>query len=129
MIRAAVGELGSVYGLPEEECRGIALAVDEALANIIRHAYHGERDRLIEMRCEGGADGLEFTLLDQGDPPDPERLEAHPLDDVALGGRGTHIMRAVMDEVRYEQSYRGNQVRLRKKVPAAVSAEGAGKTL
>jgi anti-sigma regulatory factor (Ser/Thr protein kinase) len=126
VIRAAVGELGSIYGLPGEECRGIALAVDEALANIIRHAYCGAADREIELNCEGRSDRLEFTLLDQGEPPDPARLRAHALDDVALGGRGTHIMREVMDEVRYERVPRGNQVRLSKRLaPAGILAEGA----
>ena len=33
VIRAAVGELGSIYGLRGEECRGITLAVDEALGS------------------------------------------------------------------------------------------------
>jgi anti-sigma regulatory factor (Ser/Thr protein kinase) len=66
VIRAAVGELGSIYGLPGEECRGITLAVDEALANIIRHAYRGASDQAIEVNCEGRTDRLEFTLLDPG---------------------------------------------------------------
>ena len=124
VIRAAIGELGAVYGLPTEECRGITLAVDEALANIIRHAYRGACDRAIEVHCEGRRDRLEFTLLDQGEPPDPARLEAHPLDDVALSGRGTHIIRTVMDEVCYERVPLGNQVRLSKRLCAAKVVAG-----
>jgi len=119
VVRAAVGELGSAYGLPDEDCRGIMLAVDEALANVIRHAYGGACDGAIEIRCEARKDRLEFTLLDQGKAPDPARLKPHPLDDTALGGRGTHIIRAMMDEVCYERVPRGNQLRLSKKVPAA----------
>jgi len=126
VIRAAVGELGLVCGLRGEECRGITLAVDEALANIIRHAYRGAPDRAIEVTCESRKDRLDFTLLDHGEPPDPARLGAHPLDDVALGGRGTHIIRMVMDEVRYERVPRGNQVRLSKRLPTAeIVAEGS----
>jgi len=127
VIRAAVGELCLVYGLPGEECRGITLAVDEALANIIRHAYRGAADQPIEVACEARADRLEFTLLDQGEPPDPARLAPHPLDSVSLGGRGTHIIRMVMDEVCYQQVPRGNQLRLRKLLPAAAVATGAGR--
>src|ERR1043166_3751789 len=110
VVRAAIEELGSVYGLPEEECRGITLAVDEALANVIRHAYRGDCDQAIELNCQALTDRLEFTVLDQGEPPDPARLRAHPLDDVALGGRGTHIIRTIMDEVCYERVPRGNQL-------------------
>lgn len=128
VIRAVVGELGSVYGLPDEDCRSITLAVDEAMANIIRHAYRGARDRTIEVHCEGRDDRLEFTLLDEGQPPDPGCLKPHSLDNEALGGRGTYIIRSVMDEVHYERVPRGNQVRLSKRLPAAkVLVEGDGR--
>ena len=52
VVRAAVGELGLVYGLPEESSRGVTLAVDEALANIIRHAYKNRYDQEIELNCQ-----------------------------------------------------------------------------
>ena len=127
VVRAAVGELASVYGLPEEECRALALAVGEAMANVIRHAYHGDPAHTIELECEGSADRLNFTLLDQGEAPDAVRLQPHPLNDQALSGRGTHLIRSAMDEVRYERVPRGNQLRLCKRLPAAAHAsEGKG---
>ncbi len=130
LIRAAVGELASVYGLPDEECREIVLAVDEALANIIRHAYRGQVDRVIEVNCRASADRLEFTLLDQGDPPDPARLTAEPPDDETLCGRGMPLIRMIMDEVCYERVPGGNQVRLSKRLPTArTGAEGEGKKI
>jgi len=101
-------------------CR-LTLALDEALANVIRHAYHGDPDGPIEVNCWVSGDRLEFTLLDQGDPPEPARLAPHPLDDVALSGRGTHIIRSIMDEVCYERVPAGNQVRLSKRLPAATA--------
>ncbi len=119
VVRAAVGELAVVSGLPPEECRGIILAVDEALANIIRHAYRGDFGCEIEINCQAAIDYLEFTLFDRGEAPDPARLAPHPLDDVALSGRGTHIIRSMMDEVSYEQASGGNLLRLRKRLPAA----------
>jgi anti-sigma regulatory factor (Ser/Thr protein kinase) len=125
VVRAAVGELGEVYGFPPPERRGITLALDEAVANIIRHAYRGDPGGVIEVTCEAGNGRLEFTLLDHGEPPDPAQLRPHVLDDVALSGRGTHIIRSMMDEVSYERSPRGNQLRLMKRLPAArISVEG-----
>ena len=122
MIRAAVGELSLAFGLSRKECRSVILAVDEALANVIRHAYHGASDGPIEIDCHGSEGRLEFTILDQGESPDAARLGAHPLDAVSLGGRGTHIIRTIMDEVRYERVPRGNQLRLSKLLPTAVFA-------
>ena len=114
VVRAAVGELGFVYGLPGEECRAVALAVDEAMSNVIRHAYRGDPERPIEMECQAKADRMEFTFLDEGEPPDPARLKACFPDEATLGGRGTHLIRLIMDDVCYERVPRGNQLRLRK---------------
>jgi anti-sigma regulatory factor (Ser/Thr protein kinase) len=117
VVRAAITELASAYGLPEKECCRIRLAVDEAVANIIRHAYHDEPERPIELTCTAYADRLEFALLDQGEPPDPARIQAEPLDEMAPSGRGTHLIRMIMDEVSYAQVPGGNQLRLTKRLP------------
>ena len=129
LVRAVVAELAAICGLQDEECRATILAVDEAMANIIRHAYRGDPGRAIELRCVARSSQLEFTLLDQGEPPDPARLRPHALDSVALSGRGTHIIRSVMDEVRYERVPGGNRLTLSKRLPASGSgAEGEEKT-
>ena len=120
VARAAVSEVCVICGLPEEERQGVILAVDEGLANVIRHAYKNCYDHEIEMDCQVGPNQAVFTLLDRGEPPDPARICGQPLDDVSLSGRGTHLMKAVMDEVHYEKVARGNQVRLIKHLPVAL---------
>jgi anti-sigma regulatory factor (Ser/Thr protein kinase) len=117
VVRAAVGELGVIYGLPNEECLAVTLAVDEALANIIRHAYGNRQDGEIEFQCSVNEEQMEFTLLDRGEPPDLTRICGQPLDEVALSGRGTHLIKAVMDEVCYEKVATGNQLKLVKRLP------------
>src|SRR4051812_36433293 len=127
LVRAAVGELASLYGLPENECRAITLAVDEAMANVIRHAYHGDPAHMIEVACEGWPDRLSFALLDQGEAPDLVRLQPHPLNDWALSGRGMHLIRSAMDGVTYERVPRGNRLRLSKSLAATTrTAKGRG---
>jgi anti-sigma regulatory factor (Ser/Thr protein kinase) len=125
VVRAAVGELSSVCGLRPEDCRGVILAVDEAMANVIRHAYRGSFDRKVEVCCQAFRDRLVFTLIDWGEPPDPARLAPHPLDGAALSGRGTHIIRSIMDEVCYEQASGVNRLRLSKRLPGAEADAGA----
>ena len=124
LVRAAVGEIGLIYGLSEESCRGITLAVDEALANIIRHAYKSRYDQEIEVNCRTVEGELEFTLLDGGEPADPARICGQPMDEVSLSGRGTHLIQAVMDKVTYERVNGRNQLKLIKHLPVAkVSAD------
>lgn len=125
IVRSAVGALGSVYGLPEEECRAVTLAMDEALANVIRHAYKNRYDQEVEVNCRAWADRLEFTLLDCGEPADPARI-CHPLEDFALSGRGTHMIKMIMDEMIYERVPGGNQLRLTKRLPVTPTGSHLG---
>ncbi len=119
VVRGAVSEFAAVWGFDNELCRSIALAVDEALSNIIRHAYKNRCDREVELNCEARTDCLEVTFADRGEPAEPSRFCAQPLDEVALGGRGTHLIRQIMDEVRYERVAEGNRLRLKKYLPGA----------
>jgi len=116
IVRSTVDGLVGTFGLSNEECIGIILAIDEALANVIRHAYKSRYDQTIEFECLANEQQIEFTLLDQGEPPDPARICAQPMDEVALGGRGTHLIRTVMDEVTYGQVAEGNQLKLVKRL-------------
>jgi anti-sigma regulatory factor (Ser/Thr protein kinase) len=116
-VRASVLELGSALGFEDSDSRAIVLAVDEALANVIRHAYHSRLDQPVEVNCRVLPDRLEFTLLDEGEPPDPARICAQPMDDSALGGRGTHLIRMIMDEMAYEKVGGRNQLRMAKRLP------------
>jgi anti-sigma regulatory factor (Ser/Thr protein kinase) len=119
VVRATVEELCGTYGLSKEECVGVKLAVDEAVANVIRHAYKNRHDQTIEFECLVDDRQMEFTLLDQGEAPDPKKICAGPMDDVALSGRGTHLIKAVMDEVLYQMVPEGNQVKLVKRLHAS----------
>ena len=109
VVRGAISALAAAIGWDEAECRAITLALDEALANVIRHAYHDRTDGLIEMECRETADGLEITLLDNGDAPDRSRICAREIGCDQPGGLGTHIIKKVMDKVSYEVSPNGNR--------------------
>src|SRR5215471_17695222 len=76
-VRAAIAQIAVMVGWSESESRCITMAVDEAVANIIRHAYHGRPDGRIELHCRAGEDQLEIRIRDTGDPPDKSRICAH----------------------------------------------------
>jgi anti-sigma regulatory factor (Ser/Thr protein kinase) len=114
VVRGAIGPLAATIGWDESECRAITLALDEALANVIRHSYHNCADGLIELECCESADGLEITLLDKGDAPDRSKICAREIGCDQPGGLGTHIIKSVMDSVSYEESPEGNRFVARK---------------
>lgn len=114
VVRGTVAQLAEALGFEASECRKITLAVDEALSNVMRHAYRNECNHEIELTCRAQDDFLEFTFIDRGEPADPARICSHPLDKVALGGRGTHLIHQIMDEVCYERLSDQNRLCLKK---------------
>jgi serine/threonine-protein kinase RsbW len=93
-------------GLDESAVYAVDMAVDEACANIIGHAYGDEGRGDIEITCRIDEDGLTLVLRDNGRPFDPTKvphpdLEA-PLEGREEGGLGLFLMRHLMDRVEYE---------------------------
>ncbi|HEY6946309.1 MAG TPA: ATP-binding protein [Candidatus Acidoferrum sp.] len=127
VVRNALGELAQTLGFPEAECRAVVLAVDEALTNIIRHAYQGRTEQPIEAsfrRIRVARDGaqkpaLEIVLEDRGATVDREKLCGRKLEDVRPGGLGLHFIRESMDKVEFRRRWGRNQLRMVKLLHAA----------
>lgn len=89
-------------GFNDRECGRIALALVEAVTNIIRHAYEGDERQRILLRmaeCEGG---VEFEFLDQGKSVVPSALEIKTREKLEPGGLGVRMMKTCMDHFQYE---------------------------
>lgn len=120
VVRGAMERLTEVFGFSAPEIRSVTRAVDEALTNIMRHAYSGRADQPIEMLCrrvvrrrspERG-DGLEILLSDRGPAVDPAKLRGRRLDEIKPGGLGLHFIRQSMDTVEFKRTRGTNQLRL-----------------
>ena len=129
VIRGALQPLMEMLGFSDESTRAIIRAVDEAVANIMKHSYHGRLDQPIEVYCSrlqrranGETElGVEILLFDCGPAVDTTKLPARSLDEVRPGGLGLHIIRGSMDSVQYKRAGRLNRLRL---VKFAVSSKG-----
>jgi serine/threonine-protein kinase RsbW len=129
VVRGAVMSLTEEFGFPAAECRALTRAVDEALANIIRHAYGGRPEQPIELLCRRRQDrtggrprvGLEIILVDQGNPVDRKKLCGRSLDDVRPGGLGLHFIQDGVDVMEYTRQARRNRLRLVKYLPVEES--------
>jgi anti-sigma regulatory factor (Ser/Thr protein kinase) len=114
IVRSVVGQMAALVGFSEEDTQFIILAVDEACANIIRHAYQGRQDGEIRISCRESADGIEFLLTDQGAPCDPACFPKRSLDEVRPGGLGLPLIQAVMDRVEFRRQDERNVLHLAK---------------
>ena len=113
IVRGAMERLCRALGFDEHSTTRVVLSVDEALTNIIRHAYGGAEDQPIEVELlpQGSpAAGLRIRIRDHGRPVDVRRIQSRDLDDVRPGGLGVHIMTECMDHLEYQQAEGGGTV-------------------
>ena len=95
-------------------CDQGGLCVNEALANVMRHAYHGRTDGLIELECRLEAGDAVIRIRDWGDgrlPPDPAGREPDPL---KPGGLGLVCLARMMDSIRFIPQPDGMLLEMRK---------------
>ncbi len=96
-----------VAGMDDAAAAKVSIAVDEAVTNIILHAYHGEGDHSVELELRFTSAALEIHILHAGQGlrqdqvvlPDPKEYIRHP----RKGGLGLLLMSRFMDEVRFGQ--------------------------
>ncbi|MDY6877418.1 MAG: ATP-binding protein [Chloroflexota bacterium] len=98
-------EQARAAGFDEEAIADIALAVSEAVSNIVRYAYEGRTDGRIEATLAVEDTALTLHLRDYGRKFNPDSYQTPDLDTPAEGGYGIFLMRTVMDEVRYETGH------------------------
>ncbi|MFT3685233.1 MAG: ATP-binding protein [Phycisphaerales bacterium] len=111
-----VSSIAKRLGFSDEAAAHIALAIDEALCNVIRHGYdkQDERPIWISLFPEGGVSspltqgkaspttGLRIVIEDEAKQVDPSIIKSRDLDEIRPGGLGVHIIQQVMDSVNYE---------------------------
>ena len=110
-VRAFVKEVcGNIppSALSEQGKSQLELAVHEVITNIIRHAYHGRPNKLIQMEVELSYEKITFRLCHWGEGYEPGDIEPPDFDDdTRQVGFGLYIIDQVADEVRYVQDEDG----------------------
>ena len=92
-------------GFPDDEIYQIELAVDEACANVIEHAYIDEhsKERNIDVTVNKNPYQIAITIADFGVGFNPDALKTPDMDEylkeMKPGGLGVHLIKALMDEV------------------------------
>jgi serine/threonine-protein kinase RsbW len=118
-VRDFVSTAAREFGFTDEEVSKIALAVDEACTNIIKHAYHFDPRKDIVVRVSGSDGAFVIAIRDRGDVFNPGAIETPDLKEYMThyrrGGLGVYLMRSLMDKVEYDiHPGMMNEVRLTK---------------
>lgn len=89
-------------GFGDEDIGEIELALTEALANVIEHAYLQEPGHQIELWTELEERTARIRVRDFGKYFDPASYRGRDLDDPGEGGYGVFLMSQLMDDVTRE---------------------------
>jgi serine/threonine-protein kinase RsbW len=119
-IRKFVSQAAIEAGFNDKEIYAVELAVDEACANIIEHAYGGEGKGEIVCICNDINNGLEIILKDDGKQFDPTAVSppdfSIELEKLKPRGAGLFLIRNMMDDVDFKFSKEsGNELRMVKR--------------
>lgn len=113
ILRGVVECRAQEAGLSKTVAEYLALAIDEAAANVIRHTYGGRPDALMALEVRSLPDRLEFLVEDWGPKVCEELIRPRPLDELRPGGLGTFFIYAFMDECSYDPDFKeGNRLKL-----------------
>ncbi len=96
----------------------LKIAVDEACANVIEHAYKGDDTNNIDVDVIVRPDRFTVRIRDRGDAFSEMEYEEPDIFNFAsegkAGGFGVQIMRRLMDHVEYRKKGRSNECCLTK---------------
>jgi serine/threonine-protein kinase RsbW len=105
----------------------VEIALREALANAIIHGNHEDPRKHVHVTCRCQPDEVSIAVKDEGqgfdinevpDPTGPENIGS-------VHGRGIYLMKALMDEVRFEED--GVVVHMRRSAGQAAAKDARKK--
>ena len=116
LAREFVADAAKVFGFADDDVNNIALAVDEACTNIIKHAYHYDSDKEIDIVISMRKPEFEILIQDKGTHFNPNNVPVPDMKEYMShykrGGLGMYLMKKLMDKVEYTNEARKNVVRL-----------------
>jgi serine/threonine-protein kinase RsbW len=117
VVRDFVSAAAREFGFGDEEISKIALAVDEACTNVIKHAYKFDPGKTITVTIKRGDGTFEVAIRDTGKRFNPEGVQTPDMKEYLShfrrGGLGVYLMKTLMDKIEYDfEPGRPNEVRL-----------------
>ncbi|MBK6798672.1 MAG: ATP-binding protein [Acidobacteria bacterium] len=106
LIRDFVTSVGKQARMSDVDISNLELAVDEACANVIEHAYGHDRTKEVTIRAIFDESEMRISVIDSGKGFDPSQVQSETLDQLInerkSGGLGMRLIKTLMDDVRYE---------------------------
>ena len=106
-LSAAIEDLGRDDNWPPDLTFQVNLVLEELWLNVVNHGHDGGFHE-VEIELTSETEALTIEITDDGKPFDPLNDAPAPdvtgsLNDRKVGGLGIHLVRKMMDELRYKR--------------------------
>lgn len=111
-VEQFVLDVAEKIGLNENKFNNISLAVAEAISNSIKHGNKNDKNKKVFIKIEVKNDQMIVTLKDEGTGFDPNTIPdpTKPENILKESGRGVHIMRSLLDDLRFNFTPNGTEI-------------------
>ena len=106
VVRGVLTESLESLGVEQECVQDIRVAVSEACTNVLDHVQEGDAFEVVASIDESFC---ALEVIDRGTGFDGSKV-GHLVDDDAETGRGLRLMRALVDNIRFERRAKGGAV-------------------
>jgi anti-sigma regulatory factor (Ser/Thr protein kinase) len=100
-----VKEAARKFGFEEDDLYKLELAVEEAITNVVHHAFEAGEAGSFDIICERVSRGIRISIKEKGLPFDPNKLPLYSrpdsVDELSPSGLGTFLMKEMVDEAAY----------------------------
>lgn len=115
-VRSFIDVHAKDHGFSEKIIQDIRLAVDEAVTNIIKHAYSNDSSEIIDVELLFSDNKLCIQLFDSGKT---FKFETYKMPNIKeqvkrkkRGGMGVYLIHSLMDKVSYSSNGDKNEIRM-----------------
>ncbi len=113
-------EFAELHGVPSEMVFRLTLVLEEIITNVISYGYEDEMEHEISVRISWQIPEMKIEVEDDGHPFNPLEVPppdlGMPLAERQVGGLGIHLVREMMDELKYERENEKNLLVLKTKI-------------
>jgi anti-sigma regulatory factor (Ser/Thr protein kinase) len=113
-----LNKFGHVTGLSEAIITDVNICLEELFTNTVSYGFTDDLEHIVRFTFKLDNHVLTLNIEDDGTPFNPlEKKDPEiPADliDVRIGGLGIHIVRKLMDDIRYKRERGKNKLTLKK---------------
>ncbi len=125
-IRSDLKAFADISDIPESELRQITLIVEELYSKIVRFAFEGKEQQLLEISLSKADREITLEMIYEGDEFNPLGINPEQLMDPALideGGMGLSLIKAFCDSINYSREEQKNILLIKKIIRGQAETE------